>query len=103
MPVLVQVNVQNGSTIPPNSTLNPGENFQWYNPSSSDVTLKDCGNWSAPDSCTVPKNGGTVNAQVLTPPNTLGCAFYSSGWNAPGMPHIGVSPEPTPMEQKDVA
>lgn len=98
----IQVNVQNGQITPAGSALAPNVAFQWYNPSAVDVQIKHCGNWCVPDSCTVPANGGTASAQVLANPNTMGCAFSDSGWNTPGMPHIGVSPVPTPRP-KEVA
>jgi hypothetical protein len=78
--------------------------FQWYNPTAVDVQIKDAGNWSTPDNCIVPANGGTVNAQVLAVPNLNSCAFRDTGWNTPGLPHITVSPLAAAMdEQKEVA
>ncbi len=98
----IQVNVQNGSITPVGSALGPNVAFQWYNPSPVDVQIRHCGNWCMPDNCTVPANGGTVSAQVLAVPNTNNCAFYDSGWNTPGMPHIEVNPSPSAKE-KEVA
>ena len=97
----IQVNVTNGNITPAGSVLGPSVAFQWYNPTAVDVQIKDAGNWATPDSCTVPANGGTVNAQVLAVPNTNSCAFRDSGWNTPGMPHIGVNP--IPEQEKEVA
>ena len=100
----IQVNVQNGNITPSGSTIGPSVQFQWFNPSPISVEIKHCGNWCTVDSCTVPNNGGTVSVQVLANPNFFGGAFYSSGWNVPGMPHIATSPEPTPMDiVEDVA
>jgi len=96
----IQVNVQNGQITPAGSTLGPNVNFQWYNPSTVDVQIKHAGNWCTPDSCTVPANGGAVNASVLAAPNTSSCAFFDSGWNTPGMPHIAVNPSPTPKDKE---
>jgi hypothetical protein len=100
----IQVNVQNGSITPAGSVLGPNVAFEWYNPSAVDVHIKYAGNWSIPDSCTVPANGGTVSAQVLPVPNLNGGAFFDSGWNTPGQPHIQVNPIATPMEtEREVA
>jgi hypothetical protein len=97
----IQVNVQNGQITPAGSTLGPNVAFEWYNPSTLDVQIKYAGNWCTPDNCTVPANGGTVSAQVLAKPNINSCAFFDSGWNTPGMPHIVVSP--VPARREDVA
>ena len=99
----IQVNVQNGEITPAGSELGPNVSFEWYNPGTVDVELKYCGNWCTPDSCKVLANGGTVAAQVLPVPNTNSCAFYSSGWNAPGQPHIVVNPWPTKAKEREVA
>ena len=96
----IQVNVQNGSITPAGSTLGANVTFEWYNPSAVDVHIKYAGNWSTPDSCTVPANGGTVSAQVLAVPNLNSCAFFDTGWNTPGQPHIQVNPWPTPKERE---
>jgi len=100
----IQINVTNGSITPAGSSLGPSVAFQWYNPTAVDVQIKDAGNWSTPDNCIVPANGGTVNAQVLAVPNLASCAFRDTGWNAPGQPHLTVSPLPTAKdEQREVA
>lgn len=104
MPV-PQVNIQTGQIT--GGSLNNGEPFQWVNPTSSPVTLTACGNWCAADTYTVPAASGgvsgTANAQVSSSPNTNPYAFLDPAWNAPGMPHITVNPQTTPMEEKEVA
>jgi len=103
------INVANGNP-PQNYTMpGPGNSFVWlnYNTNAS-VTIANCGNWCSPAGCTVPAATpgnpivpGTFTAQVLQPPNTEPCAFSSTGWNIPGMPHVGLSPWPTPKQEKE--
>jgi hypothetical protein len=104
MPV-PQVNIQNGQIT--GGPLNNGEPFQWVNPTGSAVTLTACGNWCTADTYTVPAASGgvagTLNAQVLTNPNTNPYAFMDPAWNAPGQPRITVNPWPSPQEEKEVA
>jgi hypothetical protein len=99
----IQVNVANGSITPAGSAIGPNTTFEWLNNSGNTVTLTDCGNWLTQSSYSVAPNGGTTSATVLANPNYSSCAFRDSGWNAPGMPHIIVTPSPLPQREKDVA
>lgn len=89
---MIQVNVENGEITPVGSSLSPGTPFQWLNNTANDVRLSNCGTWCNADTYDVPPNGGTAAAQVLAKPNLQVAAFSDTGWNAPGMPHIIVTP-----------
>jgi hypothetical protein len=95
----IQVDVTDGNVTPPGSELTPGTNFEWVNNTSSVVQITNCGNWLTASDYLVQPNGGTTAAQVQGNPNTNGCAFKDTGWDAPGMPHIIISP----WHQKEVA
>jgi hypothetical protein len=95
----IQIDVANGTISPAGSSLGPNTPFEWVNNSANTVYLTDCGNWCTKDSYTVLPNGGTTAAQVLAVPNTNSCALRDSGWNAPGQPHIVV----TPWAKREVA
>jgi hypothetical protein len=97
----IQVDVTDGTITPAGSELTSGTSFEWVNNTNVAVNLASCGNWCTPDSCTVEPNGGTVSAQVLTKPNANAFAFRDSGWDAPGMPHIIVTP--MPKKEREVA
>lgn len=90
----IQVDVANGEVTPAGSSLGPNTPFEWVNNTPNVVQLTHCGNWCTQDSYTVQPNGGTTAAQVLGTPNTNSCALKDSGWDAPGQPHIVVSPWP---------
>lgn len=88
MPIPPQpyINIQNGSVT---GSLARGQTFYWYNPTGTDVTMKNTGTWTSADSITVPANG-SAQVTFLQNPNTFGLAFTESPnqWNAGGMPHI---------------
>jgi hypothetical protein len=102
------LNVANGN--PPTGYSSPvrGNSFLWLNyDTSTSVNISNAGNWCTPGNCTVPAatgvapniTPGSFQAQVLTMPNNNGCAFGSTGWNVPGMPHVGNPPMPTPLDE----
>ena len=99
MPVLPQINIQNGQIS--NGPLTPGQPFLWENPTNVQVTLRSCGNFCQLDSYVVPANS-TLQATMLAVPNTQAYAFVDPAWNTPGMPHIVVNPWPAEKE-KEVA
>jgi hypothetical protein len=102
------INVADG-TAPTGYTMpGPGDPFVWLNyDTTTSVNIANAGNWCNPASCTVPAATGNPvvpgqhSAQVLGTPNSLPNAFSDTAWDAPGMPHIGLSP--WPARQKDVA
>jgi|SRR5580658_8923970 hypothetical protein len=104
------INVADG-TPPAGYTMpGPGDPFVWLNyDTTTSVTIANCGNWCFPASCTVPAAVGDPvvpgqhQATVLDPPNAEPCAFSDTGWDAPGMPHVGLSPWPKRKQEKDVA
>jgi hypothetical protein len=105
---LPTINIQNGQIT--NGPLVPGQPFLWANPTSSQVVLRSCGNFCQLDSYTIPATS-TLQATMLSMPNTQAYAFVDPAWNTPGMPHIIVNPVPTELdesvptelEQEDVA
>lgn len=97
MPVLPAVNIQNGQIT--NGPLTPGQPFLWANPTSSQVTLRSCGNFCQYDSYVIPANS-TLQATMLAMPNTQAYAFVDPAWNTPGQPHIVVSPVPSENERE---
>ncbi|HTW57996.1 MAG TPA: hypothetical protein VMD99_07700 [Terriglobales bacterium] len=80
------INIEDGSI---DGTLAKGQPFYWYNPTSADVTVANCGTWCGASSYTVPA-GQYVEATILANPNSNAYAFTESPneWDAPGMPHI---------------
>jgi hypothetical protein len=104
------INVADG-TAPQGYTMpGPGDPFVWLNyDTTTSVNIANCGNWCSPASCTVPAATGDPvlpgqhAATVLGVPNTEPCAFSDTGWDAPGMPHVGLSPWPIRKQEKDVA
>jgi hypothetical protein len=106
MSVLVpQVDVASGEISPNGAELGPGDQFQWVNNSSAQVTLTDCGVWCTADSYTVPAatddGPGITAAQVRANPNINAFALTDPAWDAPGMPHIIVTTVARPKEQRE--
>jgi len=107
----IQIDVRTGLPLSGASAPGPNQTFQFINYSSNPVTIANCGNWATPDGCTVPAEqngvpGLSLIFTVLNSPNRSSCAFSDSGWTAPNMPHMGLSPVPHPMpaeEEKEVA
>ncbi len=104
------INVADG-TAPAGYTM-PGANdpFVWLNyDTTTSVNIANAGNWCSPASCTVPAATGDPvvpgqhQAQVLGTPNMEPGAFSDTGWDAPGMPHVGLSPFRVRKEEKEVA
>jgi len=102
------INVANGN--PPTGYSAPvrGSSFEWLNyDTTTSVNISNAGNWCTPGNCTVPAatgvapniTPGSFQAQVLTMPNNNGNAFGSTGWNVPGMPHLGNPPVATPLNE----
>ena len=93
------INIQNGQVT---GTLQNGQPFYWYNPTSNSVTIKNCGTWCAADSYTIAA-GSYAQAAIQNTPNTSGWAWTENPnqWNTPGMPHIGNPPWPTPQEDQE--
>ncbi len=90
------INVTNGNAPQGYTLPTKGQAFVWLNyDTTRSITIANAGNWCNPGDCTVPAATagtpvipGQSSAQVLENPNILSCAFSSTGWNAPGMPHI---------------
>lgn|SRR5579872_4895360 len=110
---MIQLNVATGQPVNGASLPGANEQFQWINYSLNAVTIQYCSNWAIPDGCTVPaaqpgppiQPGVSLIFTVRAHPNMEAGAFSDSGWNAPGMPHVGLSPLNTskPEEEKEVA
>jgi hypothetical protein len=94
-----QVNIQNGSVTNPPVTY-PGD-FQWLNPTGTNVLLTNCGGFCTQDSYRVPANS-TVNAQTIANPTNNNFTETPNEWNAPGMPHIK-NPTRGVHDEKEVA
>ena len=92
------INLQNGSIT---GTIMHGQNFYWYNPTTSDVQVKNCGTWCTQDSYAVPA-GGYVQANVsfVTNPNSYAFTEHPNQWNAPGQPHISAPSVPAPQGEE---
>ena len=90
----IQVNIQNGSISPAGSTLTNGCSFQWANPTSSPVKVKNCGGFCTQSEYDIQPNS-TANASILAnPPGPFTFTEQPNEWNAPGQPHIVVNPMP---------
>lgn len=106
--VYAWINVQNGSNCnPAGGSLQTGQSFYWANPTNQLVTINDCGGFcsasSYPDVPTPPagKTYGLLQATLLTNPTSWTFSESPNAWNAPGRPHIGNPPWPTPLEGKE--
>lgn len=88
----IQINVTNGNVS--GGTLTWGCNFEWVNPTSNVVNLTCCGAFATQSSynipaATSPTQPGTTAAQINS---SIQFVFGSSGYTAPGMPHISNPP-----------
>ncbi|MGC2447182.1 MAG: hypothetical protein WA477_06015 [Candidatus Sulfotelmatobacter sp.] len=97
------VNIQTGMV---SGSLENGKAFNWNNPLPGAVEITNCGAWCAASSYTA--NTGLTAAAMATVPNDKACAWTESPnrWNAPGMPHVGTPPWPSPKneeQEKEVA
>jgi hypothetical protein len=104
------INVADGNPPTGYTMPSPGESFVWLNyDTTTSVNIGNAGNWCTPANCTVPAATGDpvvpgqYQAIVIKPPNTLSCAFSDTGWDAPGMPHVGLSPFQAQKQEKEVA
>jgi hypothetical protein len=88
MPIPPQpyINIQNGSIT---GGLTRGQPFYWYNPTGTNVEVKNIGTWTSADSVGVPANNYAQVTYLLVP-NANSFAFTESPnqWNAGGQPHI---------------
>jgi hypothetical protein len=89
MPNTPYVNIQNGSQTPPDS-LEVGQPFYWYNPTTTPVTIGSTATWCESDTYDLPAGPGYTEAQILEDPNPNGWAWWeeSGVWTAPGLPHV---------------
>ncbi|HTS34742.1 MAG TPA: hypothetical protein VMH04_03660 [Candidatus Solibacter sp.] len=94
------INIQNGQVT---GTLQDGQPFYWYNPTSVAVTIGACGTWCTSDSYSLPAGPSYTQAQLQNNPNPNGWAWYESpnDWaGGGGGPHItnsnGNAGPPTP-------
>ena len=90
------VNIQNG-TVTPTGGLADGQPFYWYNPTSSSVTLENCGTWCEDDTYDATEYAYTP-ANILQTPNTNGMAWTESPdvWTGGGTgPYVTTSSAPS--------
>jgi hypothetical protein len=87
----IQINVTNGNVS--GGTLTWGCNFEWVNPTSNVVNLTCCGAFATQSSYSVPAASGGQNGTLAAQINSsIQFVFGSSGYTAPGMPHISNPP-----------
>lgn len=107
------ISLANGSNIN-NGDFALGQNFYWANPAVGQaVTVYGCGGFCVEDTYVVPGAPsvgfyGLKQATLLTQPTSWGFGpEQPNQWNAPGMPHVGNPPWPSPVneeeKEKDVA
>ncbi|HEY6765062.1 MAG TPA: hypothetical protein VI386_09835 [Candidatus Sulfotelmatobacter sp.] len=102
--VYAWINIQNGSNCnPAGGGLQTGQKFYWANPTSQAVTVNNCGGFCTASSYSVPapqtgQQYGLKEATLLTNPTVWTFSETPNQWNAPGLPHIGNPPWPTPMD-----
>ena len=84
----ITVNIQTGI---PSSYPNPGDHFEWVNPTNTPVEIVGCGGFCTQSSYPVPAYGGTP-AQINPDPGQYNFQERPSVWNPggtnPGLPHI---------------
>ncbi len=88
MPNTPNINIQNGEVT---GTLENGKPFYWYNPTSSAVTIGNCGTWCEDSSYNLPAGPNSYTAaQILATPNPNSYAWVEGPdeWTAAGEPHI---------------
>jgi hypothetical protein len=95
------LNIQTGVVT---GTLQAGQPFNWYNPTSG-TEITSCGTWCADSEYTA--DSGDTSASTATSPNRDAYCWTESPnrWNTPGMPHIGTPPVPGECaeDKKEVA
>lgn len=105
------ISIQNGSNLN-GGTFALGQNFYWANPANVAVTIYNCGGFCTESTIVVPaapagQQYGLKQATLLTQATSWNFGPEDPNqWNAPGMPHVGNPPLPSPLnaeKEKDVA